>query len=299
MTRLAILIGALVLVLSACASGKHAATPPPPRTVSPQVAALSDPEQLLRRVALPPGAEPSPQYATGLLAGSIGGLGVGAHRVYAVAMPYRTVLRFFERQHPRDAVSRSNLLVGRVRVFGPNRELTWRFPAIPHLISSRMLSVTIVRLRTINLSAPGWIGIRIESTDIWSVRPQRERIPAGVRQITIRRSTTSDGRAGYPPLFRRVSDSTKVQRIVRWFDALQLFRGAYGDCPASFWGPLTVVDFRAGSGRVLAQAAIRGAGLGGACGTGIGVTVLGRPQPPLAGNFLPRVLALLGVRPPI
>jgi hypothetical protein len=180
----------------------------------------------------------------------------------------------------------SNLLVGRVRVFGRNRQLTWSFPPIPHLISSRMLSVTVLqRSRSVTT-------IRVDAEDIWRVKPPNERVPAGVREITIHRNSWLKN----PPLSIRVTDATKVRAIVRWFDALPLYTGGGGYCPAmTFTGPPTVVDFRPANGRVLAQSRIVGAGLGGPCGPGIAFSIGGRAEPMLAGKFLQRVQALLGV----
>lgn len=275
---------ALVLALSACASAQRATTPPVHR-VSARVAALRDPQTLLGRIAVPHDAERAPQLARGLLAGSIGSLSVGAHRLWRVPLPYRTVVRFFERQHPRGAISRSNLLVGLVRVSGKNRQITWRFRPIRKFISSRMVSVTVLAL------SPNTTGVRVEVDDIWRVRPASERIPAGTRTITVRRG--SWGASG--PVSARITEPGKVAQVVRRFDALPLFRGAYGDCPAMTVGPVTVVKFLSATGRVLAEARVFGAGMGGACGTGIAVSVRGRPEPALAGDFVEGVLALAGI----
>jgi hypothetical protein len=275
---------ALVLALSACASAQRA-TAPSAHRVSPMVAAERDPQTLLRRISVPAVAEPAPQLATGLLAGSIGSLSVGAYRVWRIALPYRTVLRFFERQHPRAAVANSNLLVGLVHVFGRNRELSWSFRPIRPFISSRMLSVTVLALSS------NATGIRVEADDVWRVRPASERLPAGARTITIRRARWEN----LAPFSGRITEPSKVTQVVRRFDALPLFAGAYGYCPASAVGPPTVITFHSATGRVLAEASVFGSGAGGPCGTGIGVTVRGRPEPMLAGNFLERVLALAGV----
>jgi|SRR5579862_1355900 len=276
---------ALALELSACASTQHA-TAPLVHRLSPRVAALRDPQTLLKRISVPPGAAADPQIATGPLGGSIGGLSVGARRVWRIPLPYRTVLRFFERQHPRGAIANSSLLVGRVRYFGRNRELSWSFRPIRRFISSRMLRVVVLAL------SRDATGVRVEVDDTWRVRPPNERVPAGTRTITVRRYPSE----GLVALSRRITRPREVRRVVRWFDALPVFRGPYGDCPAmTMFGPTTVIRFLSATGGALAEARIVGGGTGGACGTGIAVNVRGRHEPMLAGNFLERVLALVGV----
>jgi hypothetical protein len=246
--------------------------------MTPRVAALRDPQTLLTRISIPPGAKPAPKLAAGL--------SVGAHRVWRIRLPYRTVLRFFERQHPRGAVAQSGMLVGLVRVFGRNRELSWSFRPIRAFISSRMLKVTVLAL------SPDVTGVRVEVDDIWRVRPASERVPAGARTITIRRARWQN----LAPIYRRLTQPAQVRRVVRWFDALPLFKPVFGyHCPLIRYSPPTVITFLSARNRVLAEASIVGPGTGGACGSGIAVTVRGRPEPMLVGDFLERVLALARV----
>jgi hypothetical protein len=290
---------ALPFALSACAGAQPPATPSPHR-VTPKVAALRDPQTLLTRIAIPPAAKPAPKLDSGLLAGS-GGLSVGEHRLWRIGLPYRTVLRFFERQHPAGAVARSGMLVGLVHIFGRNRELDWSFRPIRPFLSSRMLQVTVLAL------SPSVTGVRVEVDDVWNVRPANERVPAGARTITIRRDRWQGDRrisrrltepAQVRRISRRLTQPAQVRQVVRWFDALPLFqlpRIAY-HCPMIQYSPPTVITFLSARNRVLAKASIAGPGTGDPCSGGaIAVSVRGRPEPMLAGDFLARVLALAGV----
>jgi hypothetical protein len=254
--------------------------------MTPRVAALRDPQTLLTRISIPPGATQAPKLDGGLLAGS-GSFAVGAHRLWRIRLPYRTVLRYFERQHPRGAVAKSGMLVGLVRVFGRNRELDWTFRPIRPFISSRELAVTVLAL------SRDVTGVRVEVDDIWRVRPADERVPSGVRTITIRHARSQ----GIAPVSRRLTQPAQVSKVVRWFNALPLFRPSAltYHCPLILYRPPTVITFLSARNRALATATVVGSGTGGPCGSGIAVTVRGRPEPMLAGDFLERVLALAGV----
>lgn len=252
---------------------------------------MQDPQTLLSRVALPPGAEPAPRLAKGLLAG-YGGLGVGAHLVWRVPMRYRAVLHFFKRQHPRGARHQFGMVVGRVHLFGSNRELDWSFRPIRPFLSSRTLRVTVLALTR------HATGVRVESADVWRVRPPNERVPAGTRTITIRRGRSE----GFAPISRRITEPGRVAQVVRRFDALKLFKPStlLYHCARIRYIPPTLVTFLSAGGQVLAEATIFGTGTGSQCGGGgIAVTVRGRPEPELAGRFLVPVLELAGVRIPI
>ncbi len=262
-------------------------TAPPPHPMTPKVAALRDPQTLLARISVPPGATPAPELDAGLLGGS-GGLSVGAHRLWRIPLPYRTALRFFERQHPRGAIARSGLLVGLVHIFGSNRELTWSFRPIHPFISSRTLHVTVLALPR------NETGVRVEVDDTWRVRPANEQVPAGVRTITIRRARWQ----GTAPISRRLTGPAQVRQVVRWFDALRLFKlpTVMYHCPMIRYSPPTVITFLSASNRALADATVVGSGTGEPCTPGITVTVRGRREPMLVGNFLECVLRLAGVR---
>ena len=61
------------------------------------------------------------------------------------------------------------------------------------------------------------------------------------------------------------------------------------------YSPPIVISFLSATGRVLAEANITGTGTGKPCQSGIVVTIRGKREPMLAGNFLARVLALVGL----
>jgi hypothetical protein len=276
---------ALVLALSACGSARHA-TAPPRQPLTPRVAALRDPQTLLQRIAVPAGAEPAPELSRDILAGWPG-VGVGAHRIYRVALPYRTVLRFFNAQHPRGATMVGGTTVDRVPGFGQNHEFVWSFRPIHPFLSSRRLHVTVVG-RSADVTA-----VRIQVDDVWNTRPDSERVrPSDVRTISVHRAQ-GDRRGAFSA---RIADPEKVARVVHLFDALPLWTPSTITyfCPFMQFGQPTVIKFLSATGDVLAQAKVVGIGEG-PCGTGISVSVGGLPQPPLQGTFLTPVLALAGV----
>ena len=182
------------------------------------------------------------------------------------------------------------MLVGLVRVFGQNHELSWSFRPIRPFIS-RMLNVTVLAL------SPHVTGVRVEVDDVWHVRPSSERVPSDARTITIRRARW----LGVAPISRRLTQPAQVRQVVRWFNALPLFKPSAltYHCPLIRYSPPTVITFLSARNRVLAKASIVGTGMGGPCASGIAVTVRGRPEPMLVGDFLERVLSLAGVPVPV
>ena len=111
------------------------------------------------------------------------------------------------------------------------------------------------------------------------------RIPAGVRTIDVHSPRG---------ISRVVTNPVKVEKIVRWFDALpKAPRGVYY-CPLIRYRPPTTFEFRAVDGEVLARARTPGHA---ACGFSFDLSVLGRAQRPVqTRSFLVRVGRLLGVR---
>lgn len=287
---LLVVFAGIVLAVGACGATKRAATP---QALGAAAKAAHDPELMLQRFRPPPGSmrlAAEPHAGKGLLGNTIGALGVDEHRFWRVPLPYRAALAFAKAHPPRGSHLTSSLLVGRVSFTGPNHELTWAFPPLGRQISLRTLSVTLVRAGSRSTA------IRVDAHDIWKVKPPNERVPAGVREITIRRDTRNLGDVKYRPLFLRVTDPSRVRAIARSFDRLQLFRGDTGDCPAIVVGPALVFDFRGDGGRILLQARVYSGGVPSACGGWITVDIGGRAEPPLAGALVPRTEKLLGRR---
>jgi hypothetical protein len=110
------------------------------------------------------------------------------------------------------------------------------------------------------------------------------RIPSGVRTIDVRS----------PSGLVRVTDSAKVVRIVRWFDALPVAPHRIYYCPFIRYKRPTTLAFRNADGARLARARTPGSA---ACGSSFDYSIRGRAQKPvLAGRFLARVGHLLGMR---
>jgi hypothetical protein len=122
------------------------------------------------------------------------------------------------------------------------------------------------------------------------VRPASERVPPGARTITIRRARWQE----LAPISRRLTEPAQVRQVIRWFNALPLFKPVFGyHCPIVRYSPPTVITFLSAENRVLAEAS--GSGRGRPCEGAIAVSVRGRTEPMLAGDFLERVLALAGL----
>jgi hypothetical protein len=124
-------------------------------------------------------------------------------------------------------------------------------------------------------------------------RTGAEAVPAGVREIDIR----SGLRGERPRVALRVTDSAQIARIVGWINSLGVVQGGGYHCPALVPASLVMLDFRARGGALLAIAAGLYAygGSSGPCDP-LRLSIRGRAQTPLVGDFLPRVAKLLHVR---
>ncbi|HZD88039.1 MAG TPA: hypothetical protein VE088_08555 [Gaiellaceae bacterium] len=118
-------------------------------------------------------------------------------------------------------------------------------------------------------------------------------LPSGVRRVNVV--------AGYPgqrPVTAvRVTRPRTVRRIVGWLEELHVARPGKMACPAiSMERGRAIFSFRGAHGVVLARARVLAvAGTATACNP-IELSVRGRAQTFLVGDFLGRVQRLLGVR---
>ena len=151
------------------------------------------------------------------------------------------------------------------------------------MIAIRSLSVTLLRLSADSTA------IRADGEDAWAVRPPNEKVPAGVREITIYRTASRQFRS--PPLLVRVRGA-KAGQIVRLFDALPILEpGAAPLCPL-VGGPSLIFDFRAASGDVLGQARLANSGFATICNPLL-FSIGRHVQAPLVGKFTQQVQRLL------
>ncbi|HJU37154.1 MAG TPA: hypothetical protein VJ716_07045 [Gaiellaceae bacterium] len=212
-------------------------------------------------------------------------VGVGSierHRFWQVRMPFDRAVAFVRTHPPHGGRLVLSESVGSHGGAKKNRELAWRFRPT-HLIAIRSLGVTLLRL------SAQVTGIRADGQDAWSVRPPNEKIPRGVREITIYRTASRVYRSR--PLFVRVRGAS-VARIVRILDALPVLKpGAAPLCPA-VPGPVLISDFREAGGHLLAQARIDSSGFATICNP-VQFSIGGHVQTPLVGNFTQQVQRLL------
>jgi hypothetical protein len=147
------------------------------------------------------------------------------------------------------------------------------------------------RLLTVDLAPlAGRTVVRVEAGVAWIYpRSPQEVVPAGVREIDIHDRT----------LKRRIVDPAKVDRIVRWFDALNVLQpGLIVHCPLISSQRATLV-FRSASGARLATAIVRPRPAT-VCNP-IAFSIRGHRQRPLIDGasgrhpFLVRVWRLLGL----
>lgn len=279
--------GAFALGLTVIALAVPAAAP----AVSAR-SELRDPARLLRLFPVPPRATLiNPPYGNGprVLRESSSQLAFPSesrHRIWRVRMPFGQALAFVKAHRPAAVITHFGESIGGLTM--RNREATWTFRAIPHLIPFRWLSVTLVEL------APRTTAIRVDAQDSWSVRPPDEKLPAGIREVTISRSRWKQ----YPALFLRVTDPKRVRKVIRRFDALPAVDPVLQRrlmCPLLF-GPSTTVDFRSASGGILAHAELFGLGGVGSVCNHISFYVDGREETPLAGNVFGPLTRPLGVQ---
>jgi hypothetical protein len=278
--RALLLLGALTLVLIVPASAASSSSPR---------AALRDPVRLLALFPVPPRAErlaSPPSGSRRILGHAAEHVGIGSierHRFWQVRMPFDKAVAFVRAHPPHGGRLVLSESVGSHDGAKKNRELAWRFSPIPHLIAIRSLAVTLLRL------SAQVTGIRADGQDAWSVRPPNEKIPRGVREITIYRTASRVYRSR--PLFVRVRGAN-VARIVRIFDVLPVLKpGAAPLCPVVA-GPVLIFDFRGAGGHVVAQARLDNSGFATICNP-VQFSIGGHVQTPLVGNFTQQVQRLL------
>jgi hypothetical protein len=170
---------------------------------------------------------------------------IDRHAIYVVRAPLGKVERFYA--HHRPARAR---LEGKGTSDGPgvprNRNLMWGWRASRAIVSRQTL-LDLVRLgrhRT---------GVRVDAQVVWRVpRPAAERVPAGVRAISITRT-----RPGHlPDLSRTVTGHDRVHAIVSMIDRLPIVQPGFIACPVLLAGtPVVTFSFRSSrSGPALATA---------------------------------------------
>jgi len=168
-------------------------------------------------------------------------------------------------------------------------------PPVPGVLPQRQLVVTVMPYR-------GQTAVRTDAQVAWlPTRPAAERIPSGVRAVTVTPVF------GFNPDPRRdrldhpftVTDPATVAKIIALADGLTVFPPGPRACPASFGGAMRLAFLTRPGGQVLATFTAEYGG----CGS-VSVVVRGKNQPALStyttsGPLVQdRVLAIAGVRWP-
>ena len=179
-------------------------------------------------------------------------------------------------------------------VTGPSSTVWWEtysWPVVGSTLGTRQLTVALTTL------ADGETGVRADAQVVWILpRPAGERVPAGVRAITI----TRDANGATPALALRVTGAARIARIETLLDRLPTVQPGAWSCPAESTPiPIIAFSFRSASGRVLAHASEDATVTEPTtpCDP-LRFSIRGRPQTPLLGGagFLGSVSRLLGRR---
>ena len=169
-------------------------------------------------------------------------------------------------------------------------------PPVPGVLTRRVLVV-------LALSYQGRTVLRTDAQVTWQPqRPAAERIPPGVRAVTVTPvfGLNPDPRRDRLDRPFTVTDPAKVARIVALADALPVFPPGVRPCPADFGSAMRVTFLARPGGPVLARLSAQYGG----CGS-VSVGIAGRNQPALSAwttsgsLFQDRVLAIAGVRWPV
>jgi hypothetical protein len=291
----AISLGALALGTSNRASGSASRQRGSAgATASNRRAAVRDAKRRLEAVLPPTGA---------VLRSSGAALGAGAHLLtlaFASAVAYRSwtvpddpasVLSFVQAHLPAGSsvVSRG--------AGGPTftRSVIRSWPPVRGVLDVRWLEIQVT-------ARPGGsTRLYAEAQSQWVIaRPEREYIPAGVREVDL-----TDRWPGHPPfLSRRVTRWADVRELVTLFNSLGILQPVGISCPAEQVVPVVKIGFRTrGGGRAVAQAEVSSSAdfswpasaPGWAC-LPISFSVRGRNLTPLVGNVITPIERLLHLK---
>jgi hypothetical protein len=211
---------------------------------------------------------------------SIGGHSVSRHGFWRVRHRLDSVVAFVKAHPPRGAVRPGGGATSEGPGIPANRSLDFLVQQSRGLRPAHWIEVTMAAL------PHGSTGIRVDAVAGWIVpRSPREKVPPGVREVDIHSAHRS----------LRVIELTKVQTVVRWFDALGIVQGgaAYA-CPALFRGPRVTLDFRSANRALLARARFLAGPVSSECSP-IEFSIQGRRQTPLVGfTFWNRLKRFVG-----
>jgi hypothetical protein len=273
-------------VVVKCA-GSGQATQPRPTAASNERKGELAARQLIAAFKRPPGAarlKEEPHGDQGFLRHqtfAIGGQSVMRHAFWQVDRGLDSVVAFVKSHPPQFSGHQEGGGQSLGAGVPKNRSIDFVMPDARGHPSQRWMEVTMAALLN------GSTGIRVDVAAEWLLpRPRSEMVPAGVREIDIQGKHLS----------RRVTQPAKVQKIIRWFDALDIVQGGPAhSCPAVIDRGEVVIDFRSAQRVLLAQARFNAAGALTDCNP-IAFSIHGRMQTPLIGlTFWNRVKRLVGI----
>ena len=171
--------------------------------------------------------------------------------------------------------------------FGPpSWDRTFSLSPIPGVLNARDLVVEVAS------AGNGQTAIRVDAQVSWQPPgPAAERVPSGVRVVTIAQLPSLDPHASRPPAPVTITDLVVVRRLAALVDSLELSTIGPAPCPMAPGGGLLLRFLARAGGPPLAVA--QGPA---ACGT-VQFSVGGKQQPALqiTDLFIPQVLKLTGL----
>lgn len=283
-----------------------ASSPFHPTTAQNHRTAIRDAAELLGRLQLPPGANPSAQEPAG-----DGGLLKDPPAYPATPNLVDQPRWWTANESPQQVTSyvKAHAPTGGVQNFGGSQGqcaphttsprdchtvsswVGFTFHYVQGVLASRWLLVEVTRLKN------GSTGIRVDADVVWiSSRPEREQVPAGIRVVNVVQATP-----GRPPsVSKTVTRRSQVRRIIALIDQLPITQPGVAHCPPESGSPPidTFIFRRSRHGPALARASVSSqAGNTTTNCDAMSFSIRGHSEPALGQprSFLVGIQRLLGV----
>jgi hypothetical protein len=276
------LLAAATAGLIAASGGAAAPNAPPPTRAGNKAAAGQDAHALLGLLQLPPGATPSATEPAGD-DGVLSSPGVGAPATptlvddsafWTVAGTPASVIAYVKAHAPAGSTL-STGGTGSQPGKPTTTSLGYALPALPGVISSRVLAITVAPL------PDGLIAVRADGEVVWIIpRPASEHIPPAA-EVTV--AVIDPGvPASKLPRPRVITSRRTIEALTATLNALPLFPPGIFSCPADRDAAILLTFAPTRGGTAEAVATIR---LGG-CG-GVSLKLRGHTEPFLSSTGLP------------
>jgi hypothetical protein len=248
-----------------------------------QAAARADAAALLDELSLPAGATESssePAGDDGLLAHAGAGAPdtpnvVEAHAWWTVPGS-RAEVTASVRRHPPNGSALISWGSGGTRGLTSFESVTFAWPALPGVLSTRWLVLTAAQL------PHGSTALRADTQVVWvTPRATSERIPAGARRLSVSVTSSLKGNLAPQRPFS-VASAKRIEGIVALLNALPAAQPGVRSCPADPGIRLRLAFYQPDAASPSAVATIDPYGC-----SGVQLTIGGRPQAPLGSEALP------------